>query len=72
VTEAPRYVSFRDYLRVIRERRWLVLFVTLLITGPAAVAAEKSRPFYRAEVALEFLSVNQQTSTFGLFQDPGG
>jgi Mrp family chromosome partitioning ATPase len=72
VNEGPRYVSFRDYLRVARERRWLILAVAALFTGLAFLYVSRQTPSYSAEALVLFESPNTQASLLGVGQDVGG
>ena len=72
MSDAPVYVTFRDYLRVARERRWLIVIMTLLFGTASYLYANNQTPVYTAEAALEFSSTNTQTSLFGTTVDPGG
>jgi capsular exopolysaccharide synthesis family protein len=72
MNEGPRYVSFRDYLRVARERRVLVVLVTLLFVGCAVAYSIRQDPVYSAEAALEFQSANVESSLIGETSDAGG
>ena len=72
MNEAPRYVTFRDYLRVARERRVLILVITVLFAGSALVYSARQDPVYRAEASIEFLSLNTVSSQFGQTIDVGG
>jgi capsular exopolysaccharide synthesis family protein len=65
-------VTFRDYLRVARERRVLIVLLTLLFATSAYVFAANQTPVYTAEVSIQFESTNTQTSLFGATVDPGG
>lgn len=72
VNEAPRYVTVRDYVRVARERRLLIVAMVVLFTAAAYVYADRQEPRYEAEATLEFQSQNTQTSLFGQTVDVGG
>src|SRR4051794_36009840 len=72
MNEGPRYVSFRDYVRVARERRWLIIGLTLLFGATALWYSHHHHRGYQAEADLRFQSLNEQASLFGLFQDTGG
>lgn len=72
MNDAPRYVTFADYLRVARERRALILLVAALFTGGAYAFARQQTPVYDAEASVQFESTNTQTSLFGQTIDPGG
>ena len=65
-------MTFRDYLRVVRERRVLIVIVTLIFTLNAYVFTSRQTPVYSAEASVEFDSTGTQTSLFGTIVDPGG
>lgn len=69
---ASRYVTLRDYLRVARERRVLVIALALLFCGAALFYSLRQTPTYQAEAALEFQSQNTQSSLVGQNIDNGG
>ena len=72
VNEGPQYISFGDYLRVVRERRVLVVLITVLFAGAALSYALQRPPTYSAETALNFQNLNDQGALFGLTQNPNG
>jgi capsular exopolysaccharide synthesis family protein len=72
VNEAPRYVTVRDYLRVLRERPWLILAIAALFTAAAYVYSSRQDERYEAEAAIEFQSQSTQASQFGQQLDSGG
>ncbi|MFL5895129.1 MAG: polysaccharide biosynthesis tyrosine autokinase [Thermoleophilaceae bacterium] len=51
---APRYTSLRDYLRVVRQRRALILALTLLFGLGGLVLGLSQHNKYRAQAALRF------------------
>lgn len=65
-------MTFRDYLRVARERRVLVVLVTLLFVGTAVAYTLAQTPVYRTEAALEFQSLGTATAVVGQPVDIGG
>lgn len=65
-------MTVRDYLRVVRERRWLILALALLFTAAAYLYVSRQPDSYRAEARLEFRSQNTQSSLFGQPVDVGG
>lgn len=65
VNDGPRYVTFRDYLRVVRERRVLVVFVVLLFAGGALGYSIQQQPLYSAEASLEFLDDSSDAAITG-------
>lgn len=65
MSDGPRYVSFRDYVRVVRERRVLVVLMTLLFGGAAFASSVRQDPVYSAEASLEFQDEQADASIFG-------
>ena len=55
MSDAPRYKTLRDYLRVIRERRLLVLGITIVFAAAAYAISARQPDTYRAEAALSFV-----------------
>ncbi|MBW3614733.1 MAG: polysaccharide biosynthesis tyrosine autokinase [Actinobacteria bacterium] len=53
--EEPAELELRDYLRILRRRKWLILLVTLLVTAGAVGASLAQTPVYqgKAEVLLQ-------------------
>lgn len=72
MNDAPSYVTVRDYLRVVREHRVLVILITLLFLGSAVVYSARQEPTYQAEAAVEFRGLNRETSILGQNVDVGG
>jgi len=64
-TDTPRYVTLRDYLRVLREHRLLIVLVTLVFAGAAVALSVTREPTYRAEAALAFVDVSADTTLLG-------
>ena len=54
MNDGPRYVTFRDYLRVVRERRLLVILTALLFAGVGLGYSVRQTPLYAAEASVEF------------------
>ena len=48
VPEAAPHLEFRDYLRVLRRRRWVLLVTAFLITAAAVTASLLQTPVYQA------------------------
>jgi len=65
VNDAPQYTSLRDYLRVLREQRVLIIFVTLLFGGVAVFLSARQDPVYEARASLSFRSENEDLSDVG-------
>ena len=52
MSDAPRYATLRDYLRVLREQRVLIVLVTLAFGGAAFGLAAREQPQYVAETSV--------------------
>ncbi len=54
-TAEPEELELRDYLRVLRRRKWLIAAVTVVVVGAALAASFAQTPVYRAsaQVLLE-------------------
>lgn len=62
----PRYSSLRDYLRVLKEQRVVVVLVTLVFAGAALVVSLRDEPIYLSEATL---SLRDETQGFELIGD---
>lgn len=65
MNEAPRYVTLRDYLRVLREQRTLILVVTAVFAAAAVLVSLRQEPVYQAEASLQFQDFSQESSLLG-------
>lgn len=65
VSDQPRYQTLRDYLRVIRAQRWLVLLCVVLFGGLALLYSLRQEPVYQGEAALAFKEPTQDLSFLG-------
>jgi receptor protein-tyrosine kinase len=65
VTDAPRYQSLRDYVRVIRERRLLIIGALILCVGAALAYSLQQEKVYTAEAALSFQDQNADLGELG-------
>ena len=65
VTDHSRTFTLRDYVRVLREQRWLILFVTILFVGAALFVSLRADEKYRSEAKLLFREPNQDTDPLG-------
>ena len=63
--EAPRYATLRDYLRVLREQRLLIIVIAALVAGAALFLAERQDPVYESEASVQFLDTNVDTGFLG-------
>lgn len=65
MNEAPRYVTLRDYLRVLREQRILILLVAVIFAGAAVFLSVRQAPVYQAEASLQFQDISEESSLLG-------
>jgi Mrp family chromosome partitioning ATPase/capsular polysaccharide biosynthesis protein len=65
VNEGPKYVSLRDYLRVVRAHRVLIVLIALLFGGVAYALSHREANRYEAEAALSFLPPTRDASLIG-------
>lgn len=65
MNESSRYTGLRDYVRVLREQRWLVLAVVVLFCAAAVAYSVRQDPVYSAEVSLSFRSENDDFGDLG-------
>jgi Mrp family chromosome partitioning ATPase len=65
MNDAPRYTSLRDYARVLREQRLLVLAIIVLFTGLPLWASVKQKATYRAEASVAFRDPNLDLNDLG-------
>src|SRR4051812_42280752 len=63
--DAPRYQSLRDYVRVIRERRLLIIAAVVLCVGATLVVSMRQEKVYTAEAALSFQDENADLGELG-------
>jgi polysaccharide biosynthesis transport protein len=63
--DAPRYATLRDYLRVLREQRVLIIVVAALVAGGALFLAERQDPVYESEASVQFLDTNVDVGFLG-------
>lgn len=65
MSDAPKYTTLRDYLRVVRERRVLILVIVAVFAGLALYVSSRQLPVYESQAALAFESENEDFSTIG-------
>lgn len=65
MTDAPRYASLRDYLRVMRSQKLLILVVAALGGFAALVISARQTPVYSASAAISFQDESQDLSLLG-------
>lgn len=64
--ESPRYLTLRDYLRVLREHRLLIGIITALATGLALATSLAEEPTYTAKASLSFQDQSQDLGLIGV------
>ncbi len=67
MNDTPRYANLRDYLRVVRARRWLIVVAALLVGGAALVYSVRQTPVYQAQASLQ---VRDELADFSLIGTP--
>ena len=65
MSETPRYSTLRDYLRVVKTRRRLILGITALFAIAGLAVSLAQTPRYTAEAALTFRDIGQDLSLLG-------
>lgn len=70
MSDQPRYQTLRDYLRVIRAQRWLILLFIVLFGGAAFAYSARQDPTYEAEASLAFKEPTQDLAFLGISAFP--
>jgi receptor protein-tyrosine kinase len=65
MSDAPRYATLRDYLRVVKNQRWLILGITIAFAAAAYLVSAIQTPKYTAETSLSFREIGQDLSFLG-------
>jgi Mrp family chromosome partitioning ATPase/capsular polysaccharide biosynthesis protein len=65
MSETPRYATLRDYLRVIRTQRWLILGITAAFVLGAVGYSMSQTKKYEAETSLSFREIGQDLGFLG-------
>ncbi len=65
MSDAPKYTTLRDYLRVVREQRILIVLIVLVFAGAAVALSERAKPVYEARASLAFHSPNDDFRLLG-------
>jgi Mrp family chromosome partitioning ATPase/capsular polysaccharide biosynthesis protein len=65
VNDTPRYSSLRDYLRVLRSQRLLIVGVTLVFAAAAFLVSSLQEKEYTAETNLLFRDISSDLSLIG-------
>jgi capsular exopolysaccharide synthesis family protein len=66
MNDAPRYSTLRDYLRVVRAHRVLIVVSALVFGGIALAASVRETPTYTAEASVAFSDPVQDLELLGL------
>ncbi len=64
-SENQQAVEPRDYLRVIRERAWVIILSVVIVLGAALAFSYTATPMYRASAALVYQKNNLDQALFG-------
>lgn len=73
MSEAPRYVTLRDYLRVLREHRLMIVLTALVFAAVAFVFSLQQEEVYEAEASLSIDDPSEGAAFFGqegVFPEP--
>lgn len=65
MNETRRYITLRDYLRVLRQQRWLILLVTVVFGGAALAYSLRQPTVYEAEASIVFQEPAQALDLLG-------
>jgi capsular exopolysaccharide synthesis family protein len=65
MAEGPRYATLRDYLRVLREQRILIIVIAAVFAGAALWLAERQEPVYQSEASVQFVDTNVDVGFLG-------
>ena len=65
MSETPRYSTLRDYLRVVKTRRRLIIGITALFAIAGLAVSLAQTPRYTAEASLTFRDIGQDLSLLG-------
>jgi receptor protein-tyrosine kinase len=63
--DAPKYTTLRDYLRVVREQRVVLVLVVLAFVGAAVVISVRQANVYQARASLSFKNETEDFSDIG-------
>ena len=66
MNDAPRYATLRDYLRVLRAQRWLILLATLVFAGAALGLSLTTQKTYQSQASL---SIHDESQDEALLSD---
>src|SRR6202035_580815 len=63
--DAPRYATLRDYLRVVRRNRILIVLIALAFAAAAFALTARQKDNYQAQAQAVFEDTPQQLSLLG-------
>lgn len=70
MNDGPRYVTLRDYLRVVRRNRWLVAAIVVAFTGVAMAISLTQAERYEARASLSFRDIGSDLNLLGASAPP--
>ena len=70
MNEAPRYATLRDYLRVIRAQRWLLLAIVVVFAAVAYAVSATQDKSYEASASLALHDLGQDLNLLGTTAPP--
>src|SRR5947207_2142031 len=70
MTNVPRYTTLRDYLRVIKAQRWLILASIVVFAAIAFALSESQTKHYEATASLSFRDVGSDLNLLGVNTPP--
>jgi polysaccharide biosynthesis transport protein len=65
MTDAPKYTTLRDYLRVVREQRVIIVLIMLVFAGAALAITARQNKQYEAKASLNFNPDASDSSIIG-------
>jgi uncharacterized protein involved in exopolysaccharide biosynthesis len=65
VNETPRYASLRDYLRVLRSHRLLIVGTLVAFAAAAFLISSLQKKEYTAQTSLSFHDISQDLAFVG-------
>jgi receptor protein-tyrosine kinase len=65
MNDAPKYTTLRDYLRVLREQRVIIIAIVVIFAGASLAISARQNKVYEAKASLSFQSENADFSSVG-------
>lgn len=66
VSDTPRYRTLRDYLRVVRQHRLMIVLVTLTFAGAGYLLSARQADTYQAEASVSFTDASIELGLTGV------